>query len=199
VKRRRIVWLLSIEVMLAGSQAAHFLTYRVVYPEGRQREVVLAESGHGYLALLPQAGGIALALLLAVLALHVSDVRRRNGLAARRIPILPFAAMPVVAFTAQEHLERLAHGGGLPLDAGLERTFFVGLLLQLPFALLAYVLARLLLEAAERVGHALRWATQRSRRLVRTASHPVRIDLAPSRCVLAGGHSGRGPPVVLHT
>jgi hypothetical protein len=76
----------------------------------------------------------------------------------------------------------------------LQPTFRIGLVLQLPFALLAYVVARLLLRVADEVGTALRRFVER----VRTSGlSPVwsPFQLVPLRVpVLADGHASRGPP-----
>jgi hypothetical protein len=55
----------------------------------------------------------------------------------------------------QEVLELSLHTGSFGWRALAAPTFVPGLLLQLPFALAAYVAARLLLRAARAVGRAL--------------------------------------------
>jgi hypothetical protein len=52
----------------------------------------------------------------------------------------------------QEVLELSLHTGQFGWRAALAPTFLPGLALQLPFALAAYLMARLLLRAAERIG-----------------------------------------------
>lgn len=50
MNRRRIAaWLLSLPLMVAGSQVAHALAYQWVYPQARVRLSALLSTGHGYL------------------------------------------------------------------------------------------------------------------------------------------------------
>jgi hypothetical protein len=90
-------------------------------------------------------------------------------------------------------VEAVAHRGTIQFSEVGEPTFLVGLLLQLPFALAAYVVARLLLRA----GRVLRrWLeagrcgqVRRTRRLVpRPVAERPRCPKIPS------GYRGRAPP-----
>jgi hypothetical protein len=177
VSGTRSVWLVSLPVLLAGCLAAHVAAYLVAEP---------SHHDHGYLARLPlfAAGGL---ILLVAAALHHGV---RGSVGERPAPEL-FATLPPVAFSVQEHLERLLHGGDLPLSVVLTPTFLVGLALQLPFALIAWALARAVLRAAETLAALLRPARPR---------HPgLRVRRPLARCglrirPLALGVAGRGPP-----
>ena len=102
--------------------------------------------------------------------------------------------MPPLAFVFQEFLERWLAGGSFPWWMVLQPTFRIGLLLQLPFGLVAYLAARLLLRVADDVGSMLRRLVERtplpgiSPNWFPFELHPVRVP------VLADGHAGRGPP-----
>jgi hypothetical protein len=148
--RRRLTWLVALPAMLAGTQLAHGLAYRLVFPEASLRVHVLAASGHGYLAWLPLVLGLAAALGAVGLAAAVVDAAR--GRSVGSLPPFAFAALPPLAFVLQEVLELSLHAGTLGWHAVAEPTFLPGLALQLPFALLAYLAARLLLKAAVRLG-----------------------------------------------
>ena len=178
--------------MLAGTEAAHALAYRLVYPEAAVRWRVLAASGHGYSGWLPLVLGISGALALAGLLGGVVDTARRRT--PRPVPAWAFGLLPVVGFTLQEFLERWVAVGGLPWWMVEQPTFRVGVLLQLPFGLIAFLVARLLLRVVERVGSALR---ERSGRPVAVATSG-RLRPAPAAALrpspLATGHAGRGPP-----
>ena len=87
------------------------------------------------------------------------------------MPAWPFAVLPPLAFALQEHLERLLHAGAVPWTAVLEPTFLPGFLLQLPFALLAFAVARALLGAAVLLARLLR---ARSAPACRLAPGPTR-------------------------
>ncbi len=194
--RRCAAWLVAIPLMLAGTEAAHFFAFRFVYPNAWERSQALQQSGHGYFTLLPLLGGIALAVLVSAVVLHGRDAQGAAVGLTGCTSLTRFAMLPPLAFALQEHLEALIHTGSI---AGVvsSPTFTIGLLLQLPFALLTYVVARLLLVAAERVGRALSGGRSRHRaRLLGDVRQWSVLPVWPLRsAVLADGHAGRGPPV----
>jgi hypothetical protein len=151
--RRRLTWLVALPAMLAGSQAAHAVAYRLVFPEARVRFHVLALTGHDYLQWLPLALGVGGAIGLVGFGFAVRDVA--CGRRVRELSPAAFALLPPLAFALQELLELSLHTGTFAWHAFAEPTFLPGLGLQLPFALLAYAAARLLLRAAVRLGRAL--------------------------------------------
>jgi hypothetical protein len=150
--RRSLAWMLAVPLMLAGSQAAHALAYVWVYPEAHARVRILLASGHSYAAWLPLVLALGGAAALAALAATAADAAR--GRPARALPAAGFALLPPLAFALQELLELSFHTGTFAWQALLAPTFAPGLLLQLPFALAAYLAAKLLLRGARRVGHA---------------------------------------------
>ena len=185
--RRGLAWALTLPVVLLGTQAAHALAYDLVYPQAHER--ILLATGHGYLAWLPLALGLAGAVALAALCVAAVDAAR--GRPPRALPAWGFAVLPVATFVTQELLELSLHTGSFNAHALLAPTFLPGLLLQLPLALAAYVAARLLLKTAERVGRALAEP--------RTLPTHVQLLTAPATAPLqarafAGGCSSRGPP-----
>jgi hypothetical protein len=95
----------------------------------------------------------------------------------------------------QEHFERLLHDGVFPWDAGLEPTFVVGLLLQLPFAVAAFLLARFLLRAVRSLGRLLS-GPPRSAARVSVESRPRTRVVRPRVPALALGYGSRGPPAL---
>jgi hypothetical protein len=196
VNRRRIPWLLSVPLMVGGTEVAHWLAFRLVYPDAWQRSQALQQTGHGYFSFLPIAGGTGVALLLSALLLHGKDVSAGHGRQVREVRLSQFAVLPPLAFALQEHLERLVHNGTM-LGVVLEPTFMLGLLLQLPFALVAYLLARFLLRAAGYVGNVVsRRNAPRPRPIHPQKRSWLPLDLSPLRvAVLAGGHAERGPPL----
>ncbi len=192
--RRSLAWLVAVPLMLAGSQVAHVLAYRWVYPQAHVRLRVLIETGHGYMTWLPFALGVAAAVLLLSLVASAADAAR--GRQSRALPAWAFALLPLVGFTVQEYLERWLASGVFPWHAAAEPTFLPGLVLQLPFALVAYLAARLLLRVAERVGRALAPAPV-------TRVHgrpPAAVSSAPSLLrppLISCGLAKRGPPCLL--
>ena len=194
-RRRVAAWLLSFPLMVVGSELAHVLAYRWVYPQAHLRRNELLASGHGYMgstAYLPMLLGLVFAAeLVGVGWVFAGSVRRSLQ---RPVPAWAFALLPVLSFTLQEFMERWLSGVPSPWWIVLAPTFRAGLLLQLPFALIAYLLARLLLRVAERAGRILRGACLRPT-MVGGSLHRVLLGARPP-CVRgpAGGHSGRGPP-----
>jgi len=185
--RRGLAWALTLPLVLLGTETAHALAYRVVYPQAHAR--ILLQTGHGYLHWLPLA--LALAGALALIALAVAAVDAARGTPARDLPAWAFALLPPATFVIQEMLEVSLHTGRFGWHALLAPTFLPGLSLQLPLALGAYLAARLLLKAAERIGRAL--AQPRSlHRLSQLLAAPVATTLH-ARAVVAGC-SSRGPP-----
>jgi hypothetical protein len=186
--RRGLSWLLTIPLVLAGTELAHAVGYRSALPDAHERAHELTATGHGYFAYAPLAAGLGVAAVVVALALHAG--RAGTGV---RLRAWPFAVLPLLTFTLQEHLERLLHG----VDASgvvFEPTFIRGALLQLPFGIIAYLIARALLRVAERIGAALRGETLRRRPV--TALVPL-LD-PPFRPVrLVAGCGVRGPPTRL--
>jgi hypothetical protein len=167
---RTRVWLAASPLVAVGVLAAHALAYRATGTS--------AGSLHSYLDHAPQ---VLVVLTLVGLAVVVLGGRLQPGRS------WPFAAAALAVFAVQEHVERLAHTGDVPWLLTTP-VFLVGLLLQLPVALLTWALARWLLESLApgraRRRH-LRWLvleipTQREQ----LASSPV-----------AYAPRGRAPPI----
>jgi hypothetical protein len=190
--RRGLTWLVAVPLLGAGSQAAHALTYRLVYPGTSVRVHALAVTGHGYLDRLPLALGVALAIAFVALLVAVLDASR--GRPARALPAWAFGVLAPLAFALQELLELSLHTGTFAWHAVAEPTFVPGLLLQLPFSLLAWLAARLLLRAAGRAGRALAARPPAGLPLPLVAPIPLGPTLPRAR-VLANRLAKRGPPL----
>jgi hypothetical protein len=196
MRGRRAAWLISLPLAVASWLGAHCFAYWLVSPGVEQQMGLHAERGHAYLGYTPAIGIWALALVLAGLMLCVGE-----GLRGRR-PSPPslrlFALLPPAGFAVQEHLERLLGTGGIPHDLITEPTFLVGLALQLPFALVALLVA----YGLHALGFGFGRAVARTVALRRPASLAppslVRLwgsttPIAPS--VLVPGHGPRAPPL----
>ena len=195
MNRRIVAWALSVPLMLGGTEAAHWLSYRLVYPDGWERSQVLAQTGHGYFSVLTLLGGIAGALVVSGLFLHGRAIAVGGAGRVREIRLAQFAALPPLAFALQEHLERLIHDGTI-VGVAFQPTFMLGLLLQLPFAVAAYLLARFLLRVVGRVARVFGGRVGRRRRTLPSIPRSrFSLEFAPVRIpALAGGHAERGPP-----
>lgn len=193
--RSRLTWLLGVPLAAAGSWFAHAASYRLVVPDGERRGALLAETGHGYLDFAPALAALGLALVAVALLLRVRTSARRGD--ATRLLCWPFALLPPLYFGLQEHLERFVHTGAFPSSAALEPTFVVGLLLQIPFALAAFALARLLLKAVDRLGCSLDGRSPRRVHGAAPAMPAPGIGPVLRPAVAARGYGERGPPGLL--
>lgn len=196
VVRRLTAWTVVVPMMLAGVIAAHSLAYSLVYPEAEVRWQVLALTGHGYLGYTPVALGIIGAVVLIGLLSAVADSAR--GRRPRPVPAWGFALLPLIGFTVQEFTERWLAGSTFPWWMVLQPTFRVGLLLQLPFGLLAYLAARLLLRTAQAIGAVMRPPLTVS--FVRAAAQGLLSSLSisvPRLGIQCCGWGLRGPPLPL--
>jgi len=189
--RRRLPWLLALPVMAAGSLAAHSLSY--VFVSARAGEVggeASERASTGSASYLVLFVGILAATAVVAVTARLLLGRRRRGLA-----VSPgwFFVLPPLAFALQEFAERLLRAEAVPFQAALEPRFLLGLVLQLPFGLLALLLARLLLRVVERLVRALaRARTPRLRAPMRWSLREA-CDL-PRIPALALGYPQRGPP-----
>jgi hypothetical protein len=100
-----------------------------------------------------------------------------------------FPLAGLAAFVLQEHVERLAHTGELSVVV-TSPVFLVGLVLQLPFGVAAWLLARALLSSLDE-------PERRRPPLPR----PLRVIVLPAlpdvRAVPVVPLPGRGPPALL--
>lgn len=192
MQRRRVAWLTSLTLMAVGGALAHALAYRLVAPTAVEAHGHSAAEIHGYLPHLRICLAICGAVALVALAAALFSRVRAQAVAA---PLWLFALFPPVGFAVQEHLERLFTTGAFPIAAALEPTFLVGLVLQIPFALAAYLAARALIALAVAVARRLLADPRRCPQRCAPAPRPaVRIALLRAS-VLALGHGQRGPPL----
>lgn len=193
--RGAVAWLLTLPLALLGSQVAHKLVYLGVEPNHGEREHLLESTGHGYLEYAPIGAALVVALCAAAVTLQFCQALRGGG--GVRLRAAPFALVPVATFASQEYFERLVHYGQFPLAAAFEPTFLLGIALQLPFALLAYVAARLLLHAARVLARSLGdLRPSVAPRGVASERAPLPVAL-PRPSALARGYAGRGPPLTV--
>jgi hypothetical protein len=191
--RRGLTWLVAVPLLVAGSQAAHALTYRIVYPGTSVRVHALMVTGHGYLDRMPLVLGAGLAVALVALVVAVIDASR--GRAARALPAWAFALLAPLAFAFQEILELSLRTGTFAWHGVAAPTFLPGIALQLPFSLLAWLAARLLLRAAGKAGRALASPPPAHRLLSPAVLDPPSAPL-PRPSVLAYRLAKRGPPLL---
>lgn len=190
------MWLLTLPLAVVGSQLAHALAYRLATPNDGERAHQLVTSGHAYLAYAPIVLAVCSVLVALALVHELGHVLKERGSQPARPSAFRFAVLAPAIFACQEHFERLVHDGVFPWDAALQPSFFVGLLLQLPFALAAYALARLLLQVARSLGRLLARRVRR-RRVGAAIPQPASGLAAPRFPALALGYGSRGPPALI--
>jgi hypothetical protein len=168
--RRALLWSLSLPLAAAGVLVGHGLAYALTgAPTG---------DVHGYLGHLPQV-----ALVLATAGLLGLAVQQRG---AHESPV-PYAAVGILGFVGMEHVERLVHTGQLPWLL-TDRTFLLGLVLQIPVAVAVLALARAVLRA---VRSARATPPPRLSRLLLPLQAPVAATPGSATLVAA---RGRAPP-----
>jgi hypothetical protein len=187
VTRRRVVVPVLLALSGLGWAAAHAVAHRAVMSE----ETMPPDATDRYLSYLTTSAALCLALALPLAAGALAGKRWR-GTSLRSLWL--FGLVPVAGFVAHSAVEPL--GGGTPLDLpALAPVALVGLLLQIPFALVAVGLAR----------HVL-WLAEGLARVTTAPSRPFRARAVPSyprpRASLATAfrldlaHTERGPPLL---
>jgi hypothetical protein len=114
--------------------------------------------------------------------------------AARGVAHPLLALVPIAAFVAQEAAER-AVSGTAPTELLAEPAFGVGLAVQAVCGLAAFVLSRLLVEGADRLGRIVATRTALVPQLPVAVPAPVAADVLRARA-LAFPHAGRAPPAL---
>jgi hypothetical protein len=190
--RSRLAWLVVFALTVAGWISAHEVAYRLALPHPHAGGSDVAERGHAYLAF----GALVLALcFLIALVCTAGLVARPDGLRPPSRRLLLFVVLvPPLGFALQELAEGLLTTGALPYEAASEPTFLLGILLQLPFALAALTVARVLFAFARCLARSVGGAG-RPRRVSLELSLPPVIDACRPRVpALAFGYGERGPP-----
>lgn len=138
MKRGRI-WLVVLPLLIVGSELAHSVLGRLAPASYQGAELFDRTVGR---SLLPPLLSLAAALVIGGLAIRAGT--GRGCRISRRV----IAGLPLVVFAIQEHLEYALGHGHLSLTLAAHPAFAIGLALQLPFAVAAYLAARLLLVLA---------------------------------------------------
>jgi hypothetical protein len=190
-RQPRLAWLLAFVLTVAGWISAHEVAYRLALPHPHASGSDLVEARHAYLAYASLL--VVLCLFIAVLCtaglvLRPHGVRSPSG----RL-LLVFLLLPPLGFALQEVIESLLTGG-LPFEAALESAFLVGILLQIPFAVVALVAARVFFAVARSIARRGE-GPGRPKLVAFDLSQPLAAEAWPPRLpALAFGCGERGPP-----
>lgn len=160
-------------------------------PGGEFRESAL----QGYVSYLPTSVALCLALALALAAAAAVGLRWRS---ASGRSLWMFGVVPVLGFTSHALVEPLTAGSAnvastLSSGAMLAPVVLVGLLIQVPFALVAFALASGILRLAEGIARALAAPAPSLGGREPERYEPVRTGRAPA-FRLERAHSQRAPP-----
>lgn len=139
---RRTLWPLALPLTGASTLLAHEGAYGLI---GKPVDHL-----HGYLGHAPLLFAAFVCSVVFVLLL------RLRGRIAGTPAAWPYGAVPIVVYVVQEGLER-AVAGAAPFTDG--RALALGLALQLPLGLVAYLLARTLVNAADTLVELVRRVT----------------------------------------
>jgi hypothetical protein len=183
---------------VAGVVAAHAFDYLVVFPDTAQRTHALAATGHRYWPLAATAAILATAIAAVAAAIRGASSRRTDADAdadADADRLLPrFAALArfqVGLFAAVEVTERVAAHVS-PAGLVRERSFALGMVLQLVVAAAVVVILAGIEKLARRVAAAIRRPAP--------AFVPPRTTPRLAACAVPAGHRtgghARAPPVL---
>lgn len=177
----RSAWLLTLPILLLGETAGHAVAARLFDPD---------DARHRLFDLAFVAVALA-ALSLAALAWRAATSSPSQS---HPLPSWRLAALPALAFLAQEHLESYVAHGHVGWLTAVEPAVLAGFGLQLGIGAAALWLARSLLRAADHLGWSLsRRAARAGVARSRTAAWPV--EAVPARlAALASRQAGRAPP-----
>ena len=200
--RRRLPWVIALPLAFAGSWVAH-LVGRALAPgaiEGSEAAEHLerATVTYGGRPILAVAAVVAPFVAVALVVFAARLWTKARGRSWRGAGAIWFLILPAVAYASGELLERLTSGGeALSLHALREPGLLLALALQIPFGVVAYAIARLLLAAALAIVARVRTPVPKTRRPQRADFEP-KTWIPPARwSCLVGARGLRGPPVVL--
>jgi hypothetical protein len=178
VKASPALPLLSLPLVVVGALLGHAAGYSIA-PSPQDHTL------HGYLGYAPFLAVVCLGLV------GVAIAQRIRGRLAGSPAAWPFAVLPPLAFTLQELVERLA--AGLPAGQLVEPAVVLGLLVQLPLAVIAFRIARLLLRCADAVSEILSAQRRPAAPAVLVPVRPLEPALPPMTQASHTGF-GRAPP-----
>lgn len=193
-RTRSLPALVVAPLVTLGSLLAHQAAHLVATPHASARDAALRATGHGY---LDHAGLILGSLVVAALAGAIVHALRSASSGRRRAwSPMGLAFVVPACFLVQETIERIVSGSLSPASFS-DPALVLGLLLQVPFALIAYAVARRVLDVAAAVTTAIRSLFDAERPVVRAgASSRPGVRLSAARgTVLVGVYAGRAPPV----
>jgi hypothetical protein len=201
MKRRILPWVLAAPLMVAGSMSAHalgsFLFAAAAPVERADTDLhleVVGRTTSGPSTQMPLLVGLIVAFALAWFCRRAFVGGRGRG--AGHVSPAWFLLLPPLAFIAQEAVERLIHAESFPFNPVHEPAFLGALALQLPFGLVAFLVARLLLKVADALRQVLSGRPEHAVSRGAIELPPLRRADRRTSVSLREGRSSRGPPVL---
>jgi len=192
VRRQGLPWLVALPSVAAGLLAGHAFGSRLVGP----RSVELAERTEraaAHASSVPVVLGFLGALVLVGLVVLIRVLLK--GRIARSVSPLLFLVLPSLAWPVQEVLERALHAEGLGVHPFLDPGLVLGVAVQIPFGIAAFLAARLLFVVAVKVAASFARRNPRPRRR-RETIRPPRLLVGSHRTrVTALRRAQRAPPL----
>ena len=191
MRRRRLAWGLTLPLVAAGGLSAHAVAYKLVSSDHHAGSAA-------HTALMHWRVCVSVCVALALVAALAHAVELLRGASGPGTPLWVFAVLPPGGFLVQEQVEHVLEYGGLSQTLFVEPVFLVGLLLQIPFAAAAYLIARAVVTVAVKLICALGLGPGRPR----LAPTPPRFRLVPEPVLavanpIALGHGQRAPPLLV--
>lgn len=189
--------MLSLPIALAGMFAAHQLGYVLAAPAADARSALMLRDGHEYFSSLIYFGMAATTVLLAgmfmLLRRYLSSGERATLDSRLFLLVCP------LIFIVQENAERAGVGELANPAMWIEPAFVAGLLLQVPFALVAWFSARMLLRVVLHVAQRIDASIRKARVIAPagSSSSPARYERRSSLRLLFAVRPLRGPPARL--
>jgi hypothetical protein len=177
----RQAWLVALPLLLLGSELGQWVLGRLdsAAPRGVGSALSPAHVSSPFF-------GVSVVIGLVLVAWRPATVRFSRSL---------FASLPLCVFAAQEHMEYVIGHGNQPWTVSFHRWFFIGLLIQIPFVLLSYLVAKLLIRIAAKV-FARRPSRVRYRPGILAVPTPAPEGLPSRARPPCDSRFTRGPPVL---
>ncbi len=195
--RRLSAWLVAFPLMAAGTWLSHCYALSMVDPSTHAAAHHTGHTGRMFVFTAPFLYA-CLAVLAFALIYRAALSFRGHGTA--HISALPFAVVPALGFFAHQHFEQLASSGSISLAALTAPAFLLGLMLQIPFGIVAFFVVRYLLRFADRLGVTLA-ELRKPRRAIPAIRRPRQSLLAhtPRLAALARSAAPRAPPLAFQS
>jgi hypothetical protein len=188
VTRLRL-WLVLLPLVVAGTEGGATLVDRLA-PQ-RYETVELFSRANASHSLLPLMAALGASAVLYAIGSIAAGAPVRRG----ELPRFAFACLPPLAFALQEHTEYVVKHGHVSWALFVDPTFALSLVLQIPIAVAAYLLTRLLVQMAEAI--AGRSTRTSARGPLGAHSLRPRRDAVVRRRFADRRRRTRGPPVLL--